>query len=124
MKPAGNQVESLPLGAGALSNVLGNSEETGTETESKTTDNGSADVKPSGSGQTAETQSTKAAPAKLDAVVVDSFDKDPNGQQPTSEPKELPHTGGLEGWNIPSLLIMLAGLLLVIIGVRRLRTKE
>ena len=99
-------------------------EETGTETESKTTDNGSADVKPSGSEQTAETQSTKAAPAKLDAVVVDSFDKDPNGQQPTSEPKELPHTGGLEGWNIPSLLIMLAGLLLVIIGVRRLRTKE
>ena len=44
--------------------------------------------------------------------------------QPTTEPKELPHTGGLEGWNIPSLLIMLAGLLLVIIGVRRLRTKE
>ena len=99
-------------------------EETKTGTESKTTDNGSADVKPSGSEQTAEQQSTKAAPAKLDAVVVDSFDKDPNGQQPTNEPKELPHTGGLEGWNIPSLLIMLAGLLLVIIGVRRLRTKE
>ena len=98
--------------------------ETGTESESKNTDNGSADVKPSGTVQTAEPQSTKAAPAKLDAVVVDSFDKDPNGQQPTTEPKELPHTGGLEGWNIPSLLIMLAGLLLVIIGVRRLRTKE
>lgn len=100
-------------------------EEPGTGTAGKTTD-GSSDVKTSGSGQTAEPQSTKAAPAKLDAVVVDSFDKDKglNYQQPTNEPKELPHTGGLEGWNIPSLLIMLAGLLLVIIGVRRLRTKE
>ena len=118
------QVKPLETAANISSDPAGKPEETGTETESKTTDNGSADVKPSGSEQTANTQSTKAAPAKLDAVVVDSFDKDPNGQQPTSEPKELPHTGGLEGWNIPSLLIMLAGLLLVIIGVRRLRTKE
>ena len=100
-------------------------EESGTGTAGKTTDD-TSDVKTSGSGQTTEPQSTKAAPAKLDAVVVDSFDKDKglNYQQPTNEPKELPHTGGLEGWNIPSLLIMLAGLLLVIIGVRRLRTKE
>ena len=118
------QVKPLETATGISSDPAGKPEETGTETESKTTDNGSADVKPSGSEQTADTQSTKAAPAKLDAVVVDSFDKDPNGQQPTNEPKELPHTGGLEGWNIPSLLIMLAGLLLVIIGVRRLRTKE
>ena len=96
-----------------------------TETEKKTTDNRSTDIKPSGSEQTTEVQSTRPAPSKLDAVIVDSFDKDLNyQQQPTNEPKELPHTGGLEGWNIPSLLIMLAGLILVIIGVRRLRTKE
>ncbi len=96
-----------------------------TETEKKTTDNRSTDIKPSGSEQKTEVQSTRPAPSKLDAVVVDSFDKDLNyQQQPTNEPKELPHTGGLEGWNIPSLLIMLAGLILVIIGVRRLRTKE
>ena len=101
------------------------SEETKAGTESKSTDKSSTDVKPSESRQEAEPQTTKAAPARLDAVVVDSFDKDINyNQQPTNEPKELPHTGGLEGWNIPSLLIMLAGLILVIIGVRRLRTKE
>ena len=29
-----------------------------------------------------------------------------------------------EGWNIPSMLGLLAGLLLVILGVRRLRTKN
>lgn len=96
-----------------------------TETEGKSTDNSSTDISTSGSEQAVDPQSTKAAPAKLDAVVVDSFDKELNyQQQPTNEPKELPHTGGLEGWNIPSLLIMLAGLILVIIGVRKLRTKE
>lgn len=66
---------------------------------------------------------TRKSPVKIDVVVVDSLD-DPAqtpSVQPTSE--ELPHTGGAESWNIPSLLAMLAGLLLVIIGVRRLRSK-
>ena len=82
--------------------------------------------KAAGSEESGDTKSGKTSPSKLDAVVVDSFDK-PEYQQPqaqqTPETKELPHTGGLEGWNIPSLLIMLAGLLLVIIGVRRLRSR-
>lgn len=73
-----------------------------------------------------DTKPTKAAPAKIDAVVVESFDEIQNTDQPEVQPtpSELPHTGGLEGWNVPSLLLMLAGLLLVILGVRKLRTKE
>ena len=42
--------------------------------------------------------------------------------QPT--PEELPQTGMAESWNIPSLLAMLGGLLLVILGVRRLRSNR
>ena len=57
---------------------------------------------------------------KVDAVVVESFET-PAVQ---STPEELPHTGMAEGWNIPSMLGLLAGLLLVILGVRRLRTKN
>lgn len=57
---------------------------------------------------------------KIEAVVVDSFETP--AVQPT--PDELPHTGMAEGWNIPSMLGLLAGLLLVILGVRRLRTKN
>ena len=77
---------------------------------------------------------TKGAPSKIEPVIVDKIgedsdpalideteDSDPALTRET-EPEELPHTGGLEGWNLPSLLAMLAGLLLVIIGVRRLRT--
>lgn len=113
--------------AGSSSNApAAPADDAGTQTEGKSTENNTADSKASGSEQTTGTQSTKAAPSKLDAVVVDSFDKDLNYQQtaqPTVEAKELPHTGGLEGWNIPSLLIMLAGLLLVIFGVRRLRSR-
>lgn len=66
---------------------------------------------------------TKEAPSKIQPVVVENFEKESEPAptvQPT--PAELPHTGGLEGWNLPSLLAMLAGLLLVIIGVRRLRS--
>ena len=77
---------------------------------------------------------TKGAPSKIEPVIVDKIgeNSDPaltdetenSDPAPTreTEPEELPHTGGLEGWNLPSLLAMLAGLLLVIIGVRRLRT--
>ncbi|MBQ6481766.1 MAG: LPXTG cell wall anchor domain-containing protein [Anaerolineaceae bacterium] len=57
---------------------------------------------------------------KVDAVVVESFETPT--VQPT--PEELPHTGMAEGWNIPSMLGLLAGLLLVILGVRRLRSKN
>lgn len=57
---------------------------------------------------------------KVDAVVVESFETP--AVQPT--PEELPHTGMAEGWNIPSMLGLLAGLLLVILGVRRLRSKN
>lgn len=48
------------------------------------------------------------------------------GQQPTAVPtqEELPQTGLAESWNIPSMLAMLFGLLLVIIGVRRLRANR
>lgn len=64
----------------------------------------------------------KPEPVRIQPVVVDEFET----QQPTTEPtpEELPHTGMAEGWNIPSLLGMLAGLLLVIIGVRRLRSRN
>ena len=44
---------------------------------------------------------------------------DQNVTEPT--PEELPHTGMAESWNIPSMAALLFGLLLVIIGVRRLR---
>ncbi len=49
---------------------------------------------------------------------------DPGDNWPTAEPvaKELPQTGMAESWNIPSMLALLAGLLLIILGVRRLRT--
>ena len=57
---------------------------------------------------------------KIEAVVVESFETP--AVQPT--PEELPHTGMAEGWNIPSMLGLLAGLLLVILGVRRLRSKN
>lgn len=42
-----------------------------------------------------------------------------NVSEPT--PEELPHTGMAESWNIPSMIALLFGLLLVIVGVRRLR---
>ena len=66
---------------------------------------------------------TKAAPEKIEVVILDETD---STVQPTAqtEAKELPQTGMAEGWNIPSMLGLLAGLLLVIIGVRRLRSKE
>ena len=41
-----------------------------------------------------------------------------------STPEELPHTGMAEGWNIPSMLALFAGLLLLIIGIRRLRSSR
>ena len=46
-----------------------------------------------------------------------------NPEQIAAEPtpEELPHTGMAESWNIPSMIALLFGLLLVIIGVRRLR---
>lgn len=46
--------------------------------------------------------------------------------QPTAVPtqEELPQTGLAESWNIPSMFAMLFGLLLVIIGVRRLRANH
>ena len=67
-------------------------------------------------------QPTKTAPEKISPVVVESFD-DTAAPEPTvqTEAKELPQTGLAEGWNIPSLLALLGGLLLVIIGVRKLR---
>ena len=48
---------------------------------------------------------------------------EPGEAQPsaTQVPEELPHTGAADSWNIPSLLTLFAGLLLVIIGVRRMR---
>lgn len=60
---------------------------------------------------------------KVQIIMVDPDDENWPTLMPTSEtePKELPETGIAEGWNIPSMLAMLAGLLLIIIGVRRLR---
>lgn len=94
-------------------------------TEDEITEKPTDVSKPSSDGS-AETAPTKPAPARIDPVVVESFDESNKEQKPAVQPtpEELPHTGGAESWNIPSLIVMLAGLLLVIIGVRRLRTKE
>lgn len=64
------------------------------------------------------------SPEHLDVLIIDPEDPDEIREKPTAQPtpEELPHTGMAEGWNIPYMLALLAGLLLVIIGVRRLRT--
>ncbi len=62
---------------------------------------------------------TPMRPTQVQVTVVVSDGKDWPTAQP--EPKELPQTGMAESWNIPSMLALLAGLLLIIIGVRRLR---
>lgn len=66
---------------------------------------------------------TKAAPEKIEVVLLDETG---STVQPTAqtEAKELPQTGMAESWNIPTMLGLLAGLLLIIIGVRRLRSRE
>ncbi len=68
-------------------------------------------------------QPTRSTAEKIDVVVLEPED---SSAKPTAQPtpEELPHTGTAESWNIPSMLGMLAGLLLVIIGVRRLRSRE
>ena len=58
---------------------------------------------------------------RIEVTILDPADSEDTAVQPT--PQELPQTGMAESWNIPSLLILLAGLLLIIIGVRRLRSK-
>ena len=82
----------------------------------------------SGSNRSRPTQtSTPQAdrPANLNQPEVIILDPSDNGSavvttvEPT--PEELPHTGMADSWNIPSMLALLMGLLLVIIGVRRLR---
>ncbi len=62
---------------------------------------------------------TPEGPARVEVIMVDPEDENWPTLQPT--PEELPHTGGAESWNIPSMLALLAGLMLIIIGVRRLR---
>ena len=67
-----------------------------------------------------QTPAVSSSAERVEAVVVETFET-PAVQE---TPEELPHTGMAEGWNIPSLLGLLAGLMLVIIGVRRLRSKN
>ena len=63
-----------------------------------------------------------------DPMIVIRPTRNPDAQrlEPTIVPEneELPHTGMAEGWNIPSMLALFAGLLLVIIGIRRFRSRE
>ena len=67
-----------------------------------------------------KTPAVSSSAERVEAVVVETLET-PAVQE---TPEELPHTGMAEGWNIPSLLGLLAGLMLVIIGVRRLRSKN
>lgn len=64
-----------------------------------------------GSGQDTAPAAVSTTAVRLEATIV-------------PEDEELPHTGMAESWNIPSMLALLAGLLLLIIGIRRLRTRE
>ena len=64
---------------------------------------------------------TSEGPAKIEVIMVEPGEDWPT-MQPT--PEELPHTGGAESWNIPTMLALLAGLMLIIIGVRRLRRSQ
>ena len=70
------------------------------------------------------TSSTNRSAVSVPVTVVEktpepALDPDRTVSEPT--PEELPHTGMAESWNIPSMAALLFGLLLVIIGVRRLR---
>lgn len=71
--------------------------------------------------QAADTQYTLPESQRIEVTVLDPETSEDPAAQPT--PEELPQTGMAESWNIPSLLMLLAGLLLIIIGVRRLRSK-
>ena len=71
--------------------------------------------------------STKQSPVSVAVTVVTETPAAAAASgQPTAVPEqeELPQTGLAESWNIPSLLAMLAGLLLVIAGVRRMRSNH
>ena len=65
---------------------------------------------------------TKPVSETAEAVLSEATIQNTPTIQPT--PEELPQTGMAESWNIPSLLAMLGGLLLVILGVRRLRSNR
>ena len=71
--------------------------------------------------------STKQSPVSVPVTVVtETPAAAASSGQPTAVPEqqELPQTGLAESWNIPSLLAMLAGLLLVIAGVRKMRSNH
>ena len=70
------------------------------------------------------TSSTNRSSVSVPVTVVENTPEPArNPEQTVSEPtpEELPHTGMAESWNIPSMAALLVGLLLVILGVRRLR---
>ena len=70
------------------------------------------------------TSSTNRSSVSVPVTVVENTPEPArNPGQTAAEPtqEELPHTGMAESWNIPSMIALLFGLLLVIIGVRRLR---
>lgn len=72
-----------------------------------------------------EEETTELIPTATEQaeLITDETAEEPTAQ-PSPTPGELPHTGMADGWNIPSMLGLLAGLLLIIIGVRRLRVKN
>lgn len=70
------------------------------------------------------TSSTNRSSNSVSVTVVENTpepERKPGQTVPEPTQEELPHTGMAEGWNIPSMIAVLFGLLLVIIGVRRLR---
>jgi len=72
-----------------------------------------------------EEESTDVVPTATEqAELITTETTEEPTAQPSPTPAELPHTGMADGWNIPSMLGLLAGLLLIIIGVRRLRVKN
>ena len=97
--------------------------------EATATPAGRASTSGQNRGRATQTATPSAdSPAALnqpDTIIVEPSD---NGTpvQVTAEPTpgELPHTGMADGWNIPSMVCLLAGLLLIIIGVRRLRANR
>ena len=73
---------------------------------------------------TATSTATVTPTAALTEAVSEGLTDDPTAAPQTAvtaTPAELPHTGAADSWDIPSLLTLFAGLLLVIIGVRRMR---
>ncbi len=96
-------------------------------------DDGEMDASPTPASETAAQPAETAPEGSDDQQISTGNDPAEATAVPTAvrlvatvvtENEELPHTGMAESWNIPSMLALLAGLLLLIIGIRRLRSRE